>query len=92
MSDTRQHVHELIDRLPAPQLTAVARLLEVMVDPVALAIASAPIDDEPVSEEERRAVAEADEWLKHNEPIPFEDVLADFRLTLEDVKNHQDRD
>jgi hypothetical protein len=61
MSDTRQHVHELIDRLPAPQLTAVARLLEVMVDPVALAIASAPIDDEPVSEEERRAVAEADE-------------------------------
>jgi hypothetical protein len=92
MSDTRQHVHELIDRLPAPQLTAVARLLEVMIDPVARAIASAPIDDEPVTEEERRAVAEADEWLKHNQPIPFENVLAEFGLTVEDVENHQERD
>src|ERR1700737_2494443 len=33
MSDTRQHGHELIDRLPPPQLTAVARLLETMVSP-----------------------------------------------------------
>ena len=28
MSDTRQHLHELIDRLPPTQLTAVAGLLE----------------------------------------------------------------
>jgi hypothetical protein len=92
MSDTRQHVHELIDRLPAPQLSAVAKLLETMLDPVARALANAPIDDEPVTEEERRAVAEADEWLKHNKPIPFEKVLADFGLTLEDVKSHQEPD
>ena len=92
MSDTRQHVHELIDRLPAPQLSAVAKLLETMLDPVARALANAPIDDEPVTEEERRAVAEADEWLRHNEPIPFEKVLADFGLTLEDVKSHQEPD
>lgn len=92
MSDTRQHVHELIDRLPAPQLTAVARLLETMVDPVARAIANAPIDDEPVTDEERRAIAESDEWLKHNKPIPFEKVLADFGLTLEELKNHAEPD
>ena len=29
MSDTRQHVHELIDQLPLTQLSAVAGLLEV---------------------------------------------------------------
>ncbi len=40
--------------------------------------------------EERQAVADADEWLKHNTRIPFEDVLADFGLTLEDVKNYKE--
>jgi hypothetical protein len=45
------------------------------------------IDDEPETEEERQAVAEATEWLKHNQPIPFEQVLAGMGLTLEVVKN-----
>lgn len=27
------------------------------------------------------AIAEADEWLKHNDPIPHEQVLAEFGLT-----------
>ena len=31
-----------------------------------------------------KAVAEADEWLKHNQPIPHEEVLADFGLTMAD--------
>jgi hypothetical protein len=89
MSDTRQHVHELIDRLPTPQLTAVAKLLETMVDPMAAAIANAPIDDESLTEEERQAIAVADAWLKENKPIPFEEILADFGLRLEDVKKYQ---
>jgi hypothetical protein len=40
-----------------------------------------------LSEAERRAVAEADEWLKHNEPIPHEEVLAEFGLTMADWDN-----
>jgi hypothetical protein len=76
MSDTRQHVHELIDRLPAPQLTAVARLLETMVSP--------DEDGDTLSGAECKAVAEADEWLKHNRPIPHEEVLAEFGLTMAD--------
>jgi len=59
-------------------------------DPVARAIANAPVDDEPESEQERQAVAEADEWLQHNRPIPFEEVLADFDLTIEDVRNYKE--
>ena len=33
---------------------------------------------------ERQAVAKADEWLKHNQPIPHEKVLAEFGLTMAD--------
>jgi hypothetical protein len=84
MSDTRQHAHELIDRMPETQLSALVGLLETIVDPVSAALRNAPIEDEEISEEEERAVAEAREWLKHNKPIPHEEVLAEFGLTLED--------
>ncbi len=61
-----------------------------MLDPVSRALANARIDDEPETDQERRAVSEATEWLKHNQPIPFDDVLADRGLTVEDVKNHKE--
>jgi hypothetical protein len=41
-----------------------------------------PIEDEEIGEAEKAAVAEADEWLKRNKPIPFEEVLSDCGLTL----------
>ena len=86
MNVERQEVHSLVDQLANSQLAAVHGLLEVMLDPVSRAIAAAGIDDEPETAEERLAVAEATEWLKHNQPIPFETVLADFGLTMEDLK------
>jgi hypothetical protein len=55
-AEQRQHAHELVDRLDTGQLDAVVRLLEVMTDPVARSLANAPIEDEPISEEEIRAV------------------------------------
>ncbi len=82
--DTRHHVHALIDRLPPGQLAAVERLLQTMLDPLSRKLALAPVDDEPFTEEDRQAVAEADEWSKHNAPIPLEEVLADCGLTMGD--------
>jgi hypothetical protein len=82
--DTRHHVHALVDQLPPVQLAAVATLLRSMLDPLSMKLALAPIDDEPFTEEDRQAVAEADEWSKHNQPIPMEEVLADFGLTMAD--------
>ena len=90
MTLERQEVHSLIDRLAPSQLAAVHSLLEVMLDPVSRAISNAPEDEEPETAQERRAVADATEWLKHNKPIPFEDVLADHGLTIEDVKDHEE--
>ena len=83
-TETRQHVHALIDQLPPVQLAAVEVLLQSMLDPFFRKLALAPIDDEPFTEEDRQAVAEADEWSKHNAPIPMEEVLADFGLNMSD--------
>ena len=92
MSDTRQHVHELIDRLLPSQLTAVAGLLEAMLDPIDRKLALAPMDDEPETEEERLAVAKAIESMKRNGGVPMEEVLADFGLTMDDFRRMAESD
>jgi hypothetical protein len=55
-----------------------------MLDPQGHAANGIPFDDEPFTDAERRAVGEADEWLKRNEPIPHEEVLAELGLTIAD--------
>jgi hypothetical protein len=57
---------------------------QLELDSLSRKMANAPLDDEPFTEEDRQAVAEADEWLKHNKPIPLEDVLSEFGLTMAD--------
>lgn len=84
--DVKQQAHELIDRMAPNQVCAVVGLLKTMLDPVSLAIANAPYDDEPVSEAEAREIAADREWLKHNKGIPNEEVLAEFGLTAEDFE------
>src|ERR1019366_5273080 len=59
----RQQAHAYLDRLPPEQLSAVRGLLETVLDPVSRATANAPIEDEEISAEEERAVAEAREWV-----------------------------
>jgi hypothetical protein len=86
LAHERQQAHAYLDRLPPEQLSAVRGLLETMLDPVSRALANAPLEDEEISEEEARAVAESREWLKHNKPIPLEEVIAEFGLTTEDFE------
>jgi hypothetical protein len=70
-----QHAHHLLDQLGPAPLAAVVHLLETMVSLE---------DRDTLSNAERQAVAEADEWLKHNQPISHEEVLAEFGLTMAD--------
>jgi hypothetical protein len=86
----KQQLHELVDRLAPSQVYAVRSLLQVMLDPVSRAIANAPVDEEPITAEEARALSEAREWLKHNEPIPNEQVLAELGITLEEIGNYRE--
>jgi hypothetical protein len=83
MSDTRQHAHELIDRMPEVQLSALVGLLETMVDPA--------IEDEEISEGEEQAVARSKEWFTHNEGIPFEQIVAELGFTMEQIRNNKEQ-
>jgi hypothetical protein len=85
MAANKEHAHELIERLAPSQVPAVIGMLEALLDPVSRAIASAPVDDEPVTAADEQALAEAQDWLKHNEGIPHERVLAELGLTRKDV-------
>ncbi|MGO9865555.1 MAG: hypothetical protein ACLPLR_18255 [Terriglobales bacterium] len=90
MANIKEHAHELIERMAPSQVSAVVGLLEAMLDPVSRAIANAPIDDQPVTPEEEKALAESREWLKHNKGIPHEQVLAELGITQEEISRFQE--
>lgn len=83
MSETRQHAHHLIDRMPETQLSGLVQFLETIVDPVAAALRNAPLDDESETDDEKAAVTEARTWLKNNggKGIPHAEAMR--RLGLE---------
>ena len=91
MANNKEHAHELIERLGPVQLTAVVGLLEAMLDPVALAIANAPVDYEPESDLERSKVRDSKAWFEQSgqKPISHEEVLSDFGLTPNDFEPHE---
>ncbi len=90
LTHEKQQLHELVDRLAPSQVHAVRGLLRAMLDPVVRAIASAPVDDEPLAAEEAHALDEAREWLKHNKPIPHEQVLAELGITQEEIESYKE--
>jgi hypothetical protein len=51
--------HALIDRLPPEQLSAAVVVLEAMLDPVSLAIANAPVEEEEITTETAAALERA---------------------------------
>ena len=85
-TNPKQQAHELIERISTTQASAAVIFINAMLDPVDSAIANAPFEEEEISEEETRAVAASKAWLKDHEPIPNEDVLAEFGLTAEDFE------
>jgi hypothetical protein len=63
MMNAREHAHQLIDRLPDTQVSALVGLLEAIVDPVAAALANAPMDDEPETQDEKRSAGVSRDWV-----------------------------
>ncbi len=46
---------------------------------------ASPVEDgDRMGNAERNAIAEADEWLKHNQPVPHEKALTELGLTMDD--------
>ena len=77
----------LLDAITPEQLRAVVGLLEVMVDPMAHKLASAPIEDELMSDRERASAAAADgPW------IPMEEVMAELGISQLDLNLQRNQD
>jgi hypothetical protein len=83
MTEPREQAHQLIDRLPETQVSALVGLLKSIVDPVAAALRNAPVDDEPETGDEKQSVAEARDWLARHggKGIPHDEAMR--RLGLE---------
>jgi hypothetical protein len=90
MTADKQHAHELIERLAPSQVPAAVGMLERLLDPVARAIANAPIDDEPLTADDANALAEASEWSKHNKSTPQEEFLAELGIAQEEVDSYRE--
>ena len=75
MATTREEVQRLLDSVPDDRLAQVQAVIEPFADPVALALANAPDDDEEFTDEDLAALAEARENYRRGETIPHEEVM-----------------
>ena len=83
----KQHAHGMIERLAPEKLSAIVGLLESMLDPLDRALATAAIDDETVSEEEREDIETSRKWFQDNKGNPFDEVLSELGISMEEVTN-----
>jgi hypothetical protein len=75
----KEQLHQAIDALSEDEARDTLRYLEVRrVDPVLAAFLAAPIDDEPVTEEEERAVAEARDSYRRGEAVALDEIRHEF--------------
>lgn len=81
--ELRKRIHQLVDRLPEDDLPAARRVLEglrALGDPVLRALLRAPEEEEPVSEEERNALREAEEDVRRGEILTHEEMKDELGL------------
>ena len=78
MAGTKEHAHELIERLAPRQVSAVVGLLEAMLDPGSLA--NAPVEEAEITAETAAALDRARASLARGEGIPHEEILREFGL------------
>lgn len=72
-------LHHLVDQVPRHSLHLVARLVEAVLseeDPVARALDRAQEDEEPITEEDRHAMHEAEEAARRGDVVSDEELWA----------------
>ena len=78
--DEKQQAHELIEHLAPSQLSALIGFLEVMLDPVARSIATAPIEDDEILPELAAELDAAHASIARGEGIAHEEILREFKI------------
>ena len=58
--------------------------MKAKVDPCAQKLANTPVEDDLVREEEKRDILAVWLWLETHDPIPHEEILSEFGLSMED--------
>jgi hypothetical protein len=72
----RRDLHALVDHIPPSDLPAARKILRALADPVWQSILSAPLDDEPETDDERAEVELA--RSEKGSGTPHEEVLREF--------------
>ncbi|MEZ4572849.1 MAG: hypothetical protein R2849_21525 [Thermomicrobiales bacterium] len=79
---TKQDLHRLIDEIPEEEHQAAAKYLtrvrDFADDPVYQAFMNAPIDDEPLTDEDLAAIEEAEAEIARGETYSLEDIQRDI--------------
>lgn len=73
----RQTLHTLVDELPEPELPAARRYLEYLrqtADPLRRALEAAPVDDEPLTDDDRAAIRQGRKEHAKGETASHDDV------------------
>lgn len=82
MSETeRTRLHELVDALPASKVDAANEYLEALAHEAFIeALRNAPEDDEPLTEEDCKAIEEGREDVRQGQVKPWEQVKKELGL------------
>ena len=83
----KQQIKDLIDGMPPDELLVIKRFVQYvrdLEDPFLRKMAEAPWDDEPLTEEDIAALAEAKEDIKAGRTIPAEELYRELGLRLDE--------
>jgi hypothetical protein len=77
-AEARTKLHDLIESLPSDDVPTALRVLEAInstSDSLPLGLRDIPFDDEPETEEERAAIAEARREIDEGKGIPHDEAM-----------------
>lgn len=77
---TKGELRALVDAIPEAGLDDARRALEARADPFLLALARAPIDDEPRTAQDLQAIARGREAFRGGETIDHDEALRQLGL------------
>ena len=80
---TREEVKDLIDCVPTDELLVVKRYVQYVIemqDPVFRSLMDAPVDDEPLTEEDIAAMKEGEEDIAAGRLIPAKDLYKELGI------------
>jgi hypothetical protein len=81
LTQEQQQLVDLAARVPMADIPTARRVLEALVvDPLWLALESAPYDNEEVTPEDEAALADAEAEFARGETIPHEEILREFGI------------